>query len=68
MGCELRIVEASRSEEPHSVEILWAMDRPGAETYITRKITTDIIVIDEIRTRNPTKRTFIDPNHRVCDH
>ena len=33
VGLGHRIVEASHSEKPHLVEILWTIHRPDAETY-----------------------------------
>ena len=55
----LIIIEASRShsDTPQSVELLWASDQPGAETY-TQK---DIDATGGIQTCNGSKRAAADP-------
>ena len=60
MGQGILIIEASRlhSDTPQSVGLLWTGDQPETETstwqYTT--LTTTIHVLEEIRTRNPSKR------------
>ena len=71
VGLCLVIVKVSRShsDTPHSVGLLWASDRPAAETHNTQHSQeTDIHALDGIRTRNPSKRAAAEPSLRPRGH
>jgi hypothetical protein len=63
LGLGLLFIEASRSrsDTPHSVGLIWTIDKPDAEIYTlqhTQK--TDIHARGVIRTRSPGKRAATD--------
>jgi hypothetical protein len=70
VGPGLLIIQASRlhSDTPHSVGFLWTSDQPDAVTATWQHTTLirDIHALGEIRTRNPSKRTAVDPRLKTA--
>jgi hypothetical protein len=70
VGQGLLIIEASQSDTPQSVGLLWANDQADAETSTWKNttLTTDIHASRGIRTRNPSNQTAADPHRRPRGH
>jgi hypothetical protein len=56
----------------HPVDLLWTRDRPVAETSTWQHTTiirdTDILALDRIRSRNPSKRAAAEPHLKSLGH
>jgi hypothetical protein len=69
VGQGLVTVEASHSDRPHSMGLLWTSDRPDAETSTWQHSQqTGIHAPDEIWTHNPSKLGAADTRLRRRGH